>query len=207
MNGKNHFKIAVTAGIMGAVVTGATSVSLAQTLIAPVVSGYAGLLPDIDSKKSEANKLLKKVTPILGAPALLFGLFNKSLAKEVFLHPSKTVIGLLLLGLFIVIGKNAGHRKFTHRFYGFALFAIAVNMINPVIGQYAIYGYVSHLFADSLTVAKLDFLKPFIPLKFGIALCGGKNDKHDVKQNSVTNTLIIIMLVYSATKLSGLFNI
>lgn len=95
---------------------------------------------------------------------------------------------LILLGAFLIVAPLTGHRTYTHTLWALILWGVIgwgaekAGLEGAFVG--AVAGYFSHLFADSLTVAKVKWLYPIINKPFGIGLM--KSD-----QNRFMEVLII----------------
>ena len=198
MNGENHLKIGLVTGATYCLATGQAK----MLPLALPVAGVAALLVDIDSKKSKANKLLKIVAPVSALIAGAAYTMNNEILNTVrtsLEHPTTSVMGFILFLITLAIGKMSDHRKFTHRFYGTAMFIASAYMMSPMIFMPFALGYMSHIIADSMTTAKVEFFAPFFPVKLGISIA-----TTETKQNIVTNTYMIFCAIFVFSQLMDL---
>jgi inner membrane protein len=96
------------------------------------------------------------------------GLFHNDVMG--FVYTPLMMVGSLLpdidtpfskLGKYNIFAAMMRHRGFMHSLLTSGIIAVAGTLINPVVGVWVSVGYLSHLFADSLTPSGIRWLYPF----------------------------------------------
>ena len=132
------------------------------------------IIPDIDSKNSDANQIFDKVTIITVLTIVIcIGLeyfFNIGLYKYMVKRTNiKEIVATgVLFFIMCIIGSRTNHRSLTHSFLGAVIFSLIVSISMPsVFVNSFIIGYVSHIVLDLLNHKGL---KLFFPIKKRLCL-------------------------------------
>lgn len=170
MDGKTHAAVGVAAAFLFVQPKAPTDL-----VIAAGVGAFAGILPDIDIKRSEVATLMKKVVAvfIVGMTLLIVQQEFTGLTITQRLNQygiGGSVVGLAILIAFCAYGSTQSHRGFTH-----SLAALAVMTINSyfLFGGFLpafVVGYLSHLVADIFNTKGEQFLWP-LPQRYRLSLC------------------------------------
>lgn len=124
-----------------------------------VVSLFSSVLPDLDHDGSYISKYLtfNSKQQNRSIVTLLIGIFLITLCLY-----NDWPIWTVLAGLYVVIAAYVPHRSFTHSFLGVGLAGVISYLASPnlIYFGYFMAGYLSHLFADALTVSGIPLFWP-----------------------------------------------
>lgn len=160
------------------------------------------IIPDIDSKNSDANQVFDKVLIITFLTIIICGFmeyfFNigiyKFIAKRTSINDFLISIILFMIGC--IIGSRTHHRSFTHSIIGAIIFSLILFISFPkILVNSFIIGYVSHILLDLLNHKGI---KIFFPLKkrFCMDLCDSDGAVNSIIFYISIISLLIILLLY-----------
>ncbi|SFX76930.1 LexA-binding, inner membrane-associated putative hydrolase [Thermoactinomyces sp. DSM 45891] len=193
MTGKTHLSVGALFGVGYATVNGDGSQDWLTICIGIAVATLSSMLPDLDHKGSYISKYvtLNLKTRYRAIFASLIG-FLLIAACFYFNGP----LWIALTGLYVVIAAYVPHRSFTHSLMGVGLVGMIsfLALPNQVYFEYFMAGYLSHLFADALTVSGIPL---FWPNKTGFRLARIKtNTRWDIIIRYVSGIFTVIGLGY-----------
>lgn len=127
--------------------------------IGVAVAVFSSILPDLDHDGSYISKYLtfNSKQQNRSIVTLLIGIFVITLCLY-----QDWPIWTMLAGLYIAIAAYVPHRSFTHSFLGVGLAGMIGFLASPNLVYFGFFmaGYLSHLFADALTVSGIPLLWP-----------------------------------------------
>lgn len=167
MNGKNHALAGTGAGIATAI-SFAKAGSIEGVLFSIPCSILGAKLPDIDSKSTKQGKIFSAFRMVIIPVSMLFSALYLYL---VLYHDMKFMFSFLVVPILLVWALRDGRWFWGHRHGTHTLFFPGVFLVISVLlrKEYSIisqcvtsifWGYMSHLFADMLTVAGAPVLYP-----------------------------------------------
>lgn len=158
MTGKTHACMGGLFGVGFAVATGAQQ-DVVSLSIGVCVSVLASLLPDLDHDGSYISKYLTLNSRQQNRSliTMLLGIFLITLCLYLSLP-----IWIVFVGSFFIFAAYIKHRTFTHSILGVIFVCIAAYLAAPNVLYFGFFitGYISHLFADALTVSGIPLLWP-----------------------------------------------
>jgi inner membrane protein len=177
VEGKTHFAIGIATGVGIACSSGTDDVAKLSLTI--VLSGLASLLPDIDEDGSLINNF---IFPSLKRSYRSFALAALGVIMVALYFVKSLPLWVLLTGIYAAGVAYVPHRTVTHSILAVFYVAWITYLISPDYTWAVIMGYLSHLFADTLTTAGVPYLWPyhqkFSLKKLGIKIkSGGKEDQ------------------------------
>lgn len=114
-------------------------------------------------------------------------------------------VWVLGLGVFIAIVPHFSHRTYTHTIWalsawGYIWFYAEVSLGMQGLFLSAVYGYASHLLADTLTVAGIRYLHPFPPL-IKVPLIRTKKDGRKETAVVLISSIIVLLVCFDMLSL------
>lgn len=128
------------------------------------------LVSDIDIHTSKANKVINKITWIIGfasISSLIFDyFFNLGVYTDILnnIFIMKKIVAVSLFSVIIMFAKMTTHRSFSHSIMGVLAFYIPVTFIFGEMSLYFLVGIISHIVIDLFNKKKVQL---FYPLKKG----------------------------------------
>ena len=210
LTGKTHFAIGMASGVGLAVASGNTD-DVGELALTIVMAGIASLIPDIDEDGSLINNFL---FPSLRRTYRSFALAALGVVMILLFVIKSLPLWVLLLGIFAAGVAYAPHRTVTHSLLACAYVTWMFHLIEPKLTTPVLIGYLSHLFADTLTSAGIPYLWPykkkFSMKAFGIKVkTGGKEEKLIGRLSVLLAALgfvyLIGLILYNEVKMAGWF--
>lgn len=210
LTGKTHFAIGIASGVGLAVASGNTD-DVGELALTIVLAGVASLIPDIDEDGSLINNF---IFPSLRRTYRSFALAALGVVMILLFVIKSLPLWVLLLGIFAAGVAYAPHRTVTHSLLACAYVTWMFYLIEPKLTTPVLIGYLSHLFADTLTSAGIPYLWPYkkkFSLKaFGIKVkTGGKEEKLIGRLSILLAALGFVYLIglifYNEVKMAGWF--
>ncbi|KYQ87443.1 MULTISPECIES: metal-dependent hydrolase [Thermoactinomyces] len=210
MTGKTHFAIGVASGVGLAVASGNTD-DVGELALTIVLAGIASLLPDIDEDGSLINNFL---FPSLSRTYRSFALAALGLVMILLFFIKSLPLWVLLMGVFAAGVAYAPHRSVTHSILTCAYVTWMFYTIQPWMSVPVLVGYLSHLFADTLTSAGVPYLWPykkkFSMKAFGIKVKTGGSEEKLIGRLSILLAALgfvylIGLILYNEVKMAGWF--
>lgn len=159
MTGKTHLSMGALFGVGFASMTTAADQDWKTISIGVAVAILSSILPDLDHDGSYISKYLtfNSKQQNRSIVTLLMGILLITLCLYM-----NWPIWTVLTGLYVAIAAYVPHRSFTHSFLGVGLAGIISYLASPnlVYFGYFMAGYLSHLFADALTVSGIPLFWP-----------------------------------------------
>jgi inner membrane protein len=176
VQGKTHVAIGIATGVGLACSSGSDDV--AELSLTIVLSGFASLLPDIDEDGSLINNF---IFPSLKRTYRSFALAALGVIMAALYFVKGLPLWVLLIGIYAAGVAYVPHRTVTHSVLSVFYVGWVTYLISPPYVFAVVMGYLSHLFADTLTTAGVPYLWPyhkkFNLKKLGIHIkSGGKED-------------------------------
>jgi inner membrane protein len=208
LTGKTHFAIGVASGVGLAVASGNTD-DVGELALTIVLAGIASLLPDIDEDGSLINNFL---FPSLSRTYRSFALAALGVVMILLFFIKSLPLWVLLLGIFAAGVAYAPHRSVTHSLLTCAYVTWMFYTIQPWMAVPVLVGYLSHLFADTLTSAGVPYLWPhkkkFSMKAFGIKVKTGGSEEKLIGRLSVLLAALgfvylIGLILYNEVKMAG----
>lgn len=194
MIGRTHFAIGLASGVGLAVASGNTE-DVGHLGLTIVVAGIASIIPDIDEDGSLINNFIfpsvKRTYRSFTLAALGIVMIALYLVKDLPLW-------VLLLGIFSTGVAYAPHRSVAHSLFSCAYISWITYLIEPSLTTAVVVGYLSHLFADTLTSAGVPYLWPY-KKKFNLRSIGMKiksGGKEDILIGNLALLLASLGFVY-----------
>lgn len=169
MTGKTHLAVGLTSGL--GLIYLSENVSWLEVGLTLVLSGFAALLPDLDTEGSMINNFLfSKIskqarTFVLAVVGLLLILAQFFIQQIPF--------WVSLIGIFFIAVSFAPHRGLTHSLLMTVYVWWVADTAAPELATAVVVGYASHLIADMLTVSGIPLLWP-LPWKVSLSQIGIK---------------------------------
>ena len=171
MMGKTHIAVGIAAAYA---ITQPKTIS--EFVVAMVGGSIGGVMADIDVKIDKSNKYSLKASidalygeilaVAISVCALLGDYFaGGNILRRIVEEYQTTIIGMIMLAVFIVVGELSKHRDRTHSLLACAAFSFAAFLIDLHIGLAFAIGYGSHLVIDLFNKSPIRIL---YPLKRGI---------------------------------------
>ncbi|QBK12331.1 hypothetical protein AB849_001000 [Thermoactinomyces vulgaris] len=210
LTGKTHFAIGVASGVGLAVASGNTD-DVGELALTIVLAGIASLLPDIDEDGSLINNFL---FPSLSRTYRSFALAALGLVMILLFFIKSLPLWVLLMGVFAAGVAYAPHRSVTHSILTCAYVTWMFYTIQPWMSVPVLVGYLSHLFADTLTSAGVPYLWPykkkFSMKAFGIKVKTGGSEEKLIGRLSILLAALgfvylIGLILYNEVKMAGWF--
>ncbi len=210
LTGKTHFAIGVASGVGLAVASGNTD-DVGELALTIVLAGIASLLPDIDEDGSLINNFL---FPSLSRTYRSFALAALGLVMILLFFIKSLPLWVLLMGVFAAGVAYAPHRSVTHSILTCAYVTWMFYTIQPCMSVPVLVGYLSHLFADTLTSAGVPYLWPykkkFSMKAFGIKVKTGGSEEKLIGRLSILLAALgfvylIGLILYNEVKMAGWF--
>lgn len=210
LTGKTHFAIGVASGVGLAVASGNTD-DVGELALTIVLAGIASLLPDIDEDGSLINNFL---FPSLSRTYRSFALAALGVVMILLFFIKSLPLWVLLMGVFAAGVAYAPHRSVTHSILTCAYVTWMFYTIQPWMSVPVLVGYLSHLFADTLTSAGVPYLWPykkkFSMKAFGIKVKTGGSEEKLIGRLSILLAALgfvylIGLILYNEVKMAGWF--
>jgi inner membrane protein len=210
LTGKTHFAIGVASGVGLAVASGNPD-DVGELALTIVLAGIASLLPDIDEDGSLINNFL---FPSLSRTYRSFALAALGLVMILLFFIKSLPLWVLLMGVFAAGVAYAPHRSVTHSILTCAYVTWMFYTIQPWMSVPVLVGYLSHLFADTLTSAGVPYLWPykkkFSMKAFGIKVKTGGSEEKLIGRLSILLAALgfvylIGLILYNEVKMAGWF--
>ena len=174
MLGRTHFFIGISAALA------VMQPSSMSTLVAGAgAAAIGGMISDIDSGTSQANKEADKIMTVAIAitAVVIFAdcKFHVGIYERLMRNSS---IARLLTGAmaFIIIctyGSGQPHRSFMHSFLSMFMLTACMDVIYPDAAPYFAIAYASHLALDMLNYRRLQLIWP-MKRGFSLKLCSSQ---------------------------------
>lgn len=223
MNGTTHKAIGAATGVMIAAYGISKGIDL--SLLAVVAAPFGAMLPDIDHDRTVMGRKRKKVTDTLKVviPVVVIAFIalivmeyikSKNLAEAI----TKVLVILLPIAILVVLSKIPAvkkqwdfatkHRGFMHTLIIpiFMIIVTAFKFDSPILQWIVIGftgGYLSHLFADSITTEKAPLLWPITRKTVGIPLVSTTNNSEKV----AGFIIVVLEVLIAITFLVGFENV
>ncbi len=198
MTGRTHFAIGLASGVGLAVVSGNTD-DVGQLGLTIVLAGIASIIPDIDEDGSLINNF---IFPSLKRTYRSFTLAALGIVMIALYLAKGLPLWVLLLGIFSAGVAYAPHRSVAHSLFSCAYISWIAYLIEPALTTAVFVGYLSHLFADTLTSAGVPYLWPY-RRKFNLRLIGMKI-KSGGKEDKLIGNLALLLASLGFVYLVGL---
>lgn len=177
MNGKTHTAVGVATALAVPALTGASYESIPAFVMYAGVAAFAAVMPDIDIPSSKNASRYVSVAYIGITGMLILALLNLAGYNPLNLQSfnSKTVVGLVALGVLVIFGSKRPHREFTHSIVALILFTTAFHFIMPGYALSFGLAYGSHIVADLFNKKDVHLLWPcsFGNVCFGVCYADG----------------------------------
>ena len=217
MNGKTHKAIGVATGVAVAVVGFTAGSELAP--LALVTAPFGAMLPDIDHDMTAMGRKRKKVTDTLKVivPIAIIALLaligaeyysSRDLAGSIT-KAAFVLIPVLVLGILskIPVVRNqwkwaTKHRGFMHTLaIPIVLIVLLIKGFDNSTLQWLVVGltagYLSHLFADSITVERCPLLWPITTKPIGVSLVSTQNKSEMIAGVIICIVEVALAVVYA----------
>lgn len=143
-----------------------------EFVVATVGGSIGGVMADIDVKIDKSNKYSLKASidalygEILAVAISVCALLGDYFAggrilRRIVEEYQTTIVGMIMLAVFMVVGELSKHRDRTHSLLACAAFSFAVFIIDLHIGLAFAIGYGSHLAIDLFNKSPIRILYPF----------------------------------------------
>lgn len=166
MDGNTHMAV----GIASAFLVLQPKTDVKEIILGTTLAIVGSLVSDIDVHTSKANKVINKITWILGF-ASIFSLifdyfFNLGVYTDILnnIFIMRKLVAVSLFSVIIVFAKMTPHRSFSHSIIGVLAFYIPVTFIFGEMSLYFLIGIISHIVIDLFNKKKVQL---FYPLKKG----------------------------------------
>lgn len=162
MNGKTHTAVGVATALAVPAVVGVSYDNIPGFVMSAGVAAFAAVLPDIDIPTSKNASKYVSVAYIGITGMLLLALLNLIGYNPLNLQSfnSKTVLGLIAMGVLIIFGSKRPHREFTHSIVALALFTVALHLVMPEYTVPFALAYGSHIVIDLFNKKDVHLLWP-----------------------------------------------
>lgn len=160
MQGKTHFAAALATSLV---------VCHPQTIPVFIAGGLTGaiggILPDLDSRTSEAHQQADRIIGItIGAAVIMTiidALFHTGIYRKIVMRNSPDAwIGIIAFVIICIFGMHQPHRSFMHSILALLLLSYCFGRFFPNTEQYFFAGYASHLVLDALNRKRERLLWP-----------------------------------------------
>ena len=179
------------------------STTITGLLITVGVSTLSSILPDVDLKNSDIDKLFDKLMIILCTFLItccaLDHIFNLGLIDIIkdFKSIPKYIVSIVVLIILSFMSSKTPHRSFTHSIIALIIFSSVVKFgfNNEVLFPFVI-GYFSHIFLDIFNMSGISLLYP-IRKRMRFNLC----DSHGFANNlifylsCIVNVFAVLILI------------